>query len=114
MEQDVVRDVSAVFSHHMSLIGTEKLDELIQDYSSESVVMSPERSFLGLEQIRAFYQAASAGLPPGFAAAFTVLRQDIQGEIVYMVWKAEPFVKSGMDTFVIRDGKILAHTFLMV
>ncbi len=113
MEQDVIRDVSAVFSHHMSLIGTDKLDELMQDYSSESVLMSPEQSFFGLEQIRAFFQAAIAGSPPGFFEAFTVVRHDIHGEVAYMVWKAEPFVKSGMDTFVIRNGKILAHTFLM-
>lgn len=114
MDQDVKKAASAVFSHHLSLLGTDRLDELMQDYSSESVVMSPNQSFSGLEQIRAFFQAAIAGSPAGFFEAFTIVRQDIHGEIAYMVWKAEPFVKSGTDTFVIRDGKILAHTFLMV
>ncbi len=29
----------------------------------------------------------------------------------YIFWAAEPFAPLGTDTFVVRNGKIMAHTF---
>ena len=113
MEQGVTTKAADVFMHHVtSLVGVQ-LEEVMLDYTDASVLMSPDKTFHGLSEIRAFFQASIDGLPPEFFSAITPIHQDIQGEVVYSVWKAEPFVKMGTDTFVIRDGKILAQTFLM-
>jgi len=99
--------------HHLGALQTGKLDEVMLDYTEGSVLMGPERSFQGLVEIRAFFEAAVAGFPPEMLAAFALVHQDIHGEVAYIVWKAEGFVKLGTDTFIIRDGKIVAQTFLM-
>jgi hypothetical protein len=41
----------------------------------------------------------------------TLARQDVEGEVAYIVWKAEPFIPLATDTFLIRDGKIVAQSF---
>ena len=40
-----------------------------------------------------------------------LVRQDLEGEMAYIVWKAEPFIPMATDTFVIRDGKIVVQTY---
>jgi hypothetical protein len=37
--------------------------------------------------------------------------QAIEGEIAYLTWSAEPFVRLATDTLLVRDGKIVAQTF---
>jgi len=44
----------------------------------------------------------------------SLIRQDIQGDVAYVLWKAEPYIPLATDTFVIRDGKILAQSFAVL
>ncbi len=114
MEQHVASKAVEVVMHHLGALQAKQLDEVLADYTDQSVLMAPERSFHGLAEIRAYWQAAMAGTPPEMMAAIQPVRQDVDGEVAYVVWKAEPFIKMATDTFVIRGGKILAHTYLMV
>jgi hypothetical protein len=46
--------------------------------------------------------------------SFEMLRQDVDGEVAYIVWKAETAANRfelGTDTFVVRNGKIVIQTF---
>jgi hypothetical protein len=40
-----------------------------------------------------------------------LLRQDIHGDLAYILWNAEPYIALASDTFVVRDGKIRAQSF---
>ncbi len=40
-----------------------------------------------------------------------MVRQDVEGEIAFIVWSSEPAFPLGTDTFIIRDGRIVAQTF---
>ena len=106
-------NVAEVLMHHLAALQGDQMDEVLLDYTEESVLMSPERTFRGLAEIRAFYEAAKAAMPD-LMKNFTPIRQDMHGEIVYTTWKAEPYIKMGTDTFVIRNGKIFVQTFLIV
>jgi hypothetical protein len=47
-------------------------------------------------------------------ARFDLQQQVIEGEVAYIRWVAETADNTydlGTDTFVVRDGKILVHTF---
>ena len=47
-------------------------------------------------------------------ASFEMQCEEVVGEIAYIVWSCETGTHSlpvGTDTFVIRDGKIVAQTF---
>lgn len=46
--------------------------------------------------------------------AFEIVRQDIDGDIAYITWRAEPFVTLATETFVIADDKIRVQTYLIV
>ena len=114
MEQVKTAKVADVFLHHVTTLKAGQLDEMMLDYTKESVLMSPDQTFHGPAEIRAFFQAALAGFPPELLTALTPVRQDIVGDVAYLTWKAEPFIKMGTDTFVIRGGKIIAQTLMMV
>jgi hypothetical protein len=38
-------------------------------------------------------------------------RQEIIGEVAYILWERQPQISRATDTFVVRNGKILAQTF---
>ena len=49
---------------------------------------------------------------PGMS--FEMLRQDVDGDTAYIVWKAETAdnrYEIGTDTFLVKDGKIATQTF---
>jgi ketosteroid isomerase-like protein len=89
------------------------VDAIMSDYAESSVLFTPDGPLMGLDQIRAFFEAFKANSPPELMPALTLLRQDIQGEVAYITWKADPFIPLATDTFVIRDGKIQAQTFAL-
>lgn len=99
-----------VFEHHLGAFA-EGIDALVSDFTESSVVILPDRTVRGLGEIRVFFANFLAELQPGFWEAFKVRAQTLQGEIAYLVWEAKPFVAMATDTFLIRDGKILAQTF---
>jgi hypothetical protein len=41
----------------------------------------------------------------------SISRQEIEGDVAFIVWDAPGFVTLGTDTFVVRDGKIAVQTF---
>ena len=46
--------------------------------------------------------------------SFDMVRQKLDGDVAYIVWKAETAdnrYELGTDSFVVRDGKIAAQTF---
>ena len=83
----------------------------MQDYTEDSVVISPDSTYRGLDEIRAFFTAFVEGLPEGFRDAFKVKRIEVTGDLAYTLWEAKPWVSLGTDTFVVRDGKIAVQTF---
>ena len=87
------------------------VDTIMRDYTESSVLLTPQGPHRGLAGIRAFFAGFLAASPPELLAAFTLERQDVVGEVAYIVWKAEPYIPLATDTFVIRDGKILVQTF---
>lgn len=87
------------------------VDALMRDYTESSVLFTPQGPLTGLESIRAFFARFLADSPPELLAAMTLVRQDVAGEVAYILWKAEPFIPLATDTFVIRDGRILVQSF---
>lgn len=99
-----------VQQHHISAFGV-GLDEIMKDYSEDSVVISQDSTARGLEEIRAFFQEFLDNFPAEAWESFEMLKVEVVGEVAYQVWKAPPFVNVGTDTFLIRNGKILIQTY---
>jgi hypothetical protein len=97
---------------HLGAFG-EGIESIMRDYTPDSVVFTPDGPLHGLEPIRGLFDGFLRASPPELLQAMTVIRQDIDGDLAYILWKAEPFITLATDTFVIRDDKILVQSFAL-
>lgn len=104
------RNTQAVFEHHLQAFA-QGLDALVSDYTEQSSLVLQDRTLCGLAAIRQFFESFLSGAPAGFWEAFRIVRQDVRGDIAYLVWDAKPFVSLATDTLLVRDGKIEVQTF---
>jgi ketosteroid isomerase-like protein len=104
---------SDVVDQHMKFFRERNLDGVLADYSSDAVLFIPGRPLKGLGEITPFFQAFLAEFTkPG--ASFSMRQQSVDGEYAYILWSAESADNSyeaATDTFVVRDGKIVAQSF---
>ena len=99
-------------NHHLQAF-SEGIDSIMLDYTDASVLFTPDGPLNGLESIRRFFDEFLKNSPPELLQALTVTRQDVSGDVAYIHWKAEPFIPFATDTFLIRDGKILAQSYAL-
>ena len=112
MVSDKPRTTEEVFGHHMQAIVARDLDAILEDYTEESILdvnlaPGPVRGLAGL---RASFAGILELFTPEVISTFKVARQDVEGEVVYLLWSAGATIPAGSDTFVIRNGKIVVQT----
>ena len=77
------------------------------------MLFTPDGPLKGADAIRPLFQAMFAEFgKPG--AAFTMKQQFVDGDFAYILWTADTadnVYEVGTDTFVVRDGKIVAQSF---
>jgi hypothetical protein len=100
----------AVLENHLKAFG-EGIEAILADYTNDSIVITPDATYRGLAEIRDFFTAFVEALPEGLWDAFTMKRQEVVGEVAYILWEANPWFPLGTDTFVVREGKIAFQTF---
>jgi len=104
---------SEVLDRHLKSFAARNLDGILADYSSDAVLFSPAGSLKGPDAIKLMFQTlVSEFAKPG--SSFTMLQRCVDGEHAYIVWTAETGDNSyefATDTFVVRDGKIVAQSF---
>lgn len=102
-----------VLSHHLEAFKNNDLEEIMKDYTEESVFVTPDATYTGLEEIRTSFANIFMSLPKD-STTFTLDKSIIVQDIGYILWKlkAPAFTISyGTDTFIIRNGKIVRQTF---
>ncbi|MFM0309636.1 nuclear transport factor 2 family protein [Paraburkholderia fungorum] len=99
-----------VFDHHLGAFAR-GLDELLKDYGGDSALVTPDKTYRGLDEIRGFFKAFIDGATPEFWAAFKVTSKSTEGEVGYLVWEAKPWVTLATDTLFVKNGKIAVQTF---
>ena len=102
-----------VLTHHLSCFGKGDLDGTMADYTAESRLFTPDGLLRGSDAIRGlFVRLFEEFAKPGMS--FEMLRQEVDGNAAYIVWKAETAdnrVELGTDTFIVQNGKIVIQTF---
>ena len=102
-----------VLDHHLKCFGEGDLKGILSDYAPGAVLFTPDGPLKGGDAIRRLFQAMFAEFgKPG--AAFTMKQQSVDGDYAYILWTAETadnVYELGTDTFVVRDGKIVAQSF---
>ncbi len=102
-----------VLDQHLKCFYENNLDGVLADYSSDAVFFIPGGSLKGPDAIKPFFKALlSEFAKPG--ASFSLREQWIEGDYGYILWSAETADNSyeaATDTFVVRNGKIVAQSF---
>ena len=102
-----------VLDHYVQCFGKGDLKGILSDYAPGAVLFTQNGPLRGTEAIKPLFEALVAEFgKPG--ATFRMKQQFVEGEYAYIVWTAETadnVYEVGTDTFVMRDGKILAQSF---
>jgi ketosteroid isomerase-like protein len=102
-----------VVDHHLECFGEGDLEGILSDYAPGAVLFTPDGPLKGTDAMRPLFQAMIVEFgKPG--STFTMRQQSIEGDYGYILWTAETaesVYELASDTFVVRDGKIVAQSF---
>jgi ketosteroid isomerase-like protein len=102
-----------VLDNHLKCFGKGDLKGILSDYTPGAVLFTPDGPLRGPDAIKPLFQAMIAEFgKPG--AAFSMQHQSVEGDYAYILWTAETadnVYEVATDTFVVRDGKIVAQSF---
>jgi hypothetical protein len=102
-----------ILQHHMGSIGAGNVDQIMNDYTEESVILTADGAIRGRAKIRELFENLTTEmLPPG--SDFELIQQLIDGEVAYVVWKGESErykFHLGTDTLFVKHDKIMTQTF---
>ena len=102
-----------VLDNHLKCFGEGDLTGILSDYAPSAVLFTSDGPLRGAEAIRPLFQAMIAEFGKA-GAAFTMKQQFIEADYAYILWTAETadnMYEMATDTFVVRDGKIVAQSF---
>jgi ketosteroid isomerase-like protein len=97
----------------LEAFGKGDLEGILSDYAPGAVLFTSDGPLRGTTGMRPLFQAMIAEFgKPG--AMFQMKQQFIEGDYAYILWTAETadnVYEVGTDTFVVRQGKIVAQSF---
>ena len=102
-----------VLDRHLSAFAARDLSGILADYAPDAVLFVPQGPLKGTHAIQPLFESLIAEFAqPG--SSFALQQRSVEGEHAYIIWTAETAQNSyefATDTFVIRDGKIVAQSF---
>ena len=108
--EEITREI---VDHHWKTFRDNDLEGTLADYTDESVLITPNRIYKGMKEIRENFVSAFDVFPKN-ATTMQLNKSVVQRDVGYILWEANgPKVKLsfGTDTFVIKNGKIVSQTY---
>ncbi|GAA4433742.1 hypothetical protein GCM10023188_23690 [Pontibacter saemangeumensis] len=102
-----------VLDHHWEAFSQNDMEAVMADYTEESVLITPDRTYAGLEEIRTNFENAFKAFPKD-QTTFQLNKSVVEGDVAYILWQAKTpafNLSYATDTFIIRDGKIISQTY---
>ncbi|MEQ1588241.1 MAG: nuclear transport factor 2 family protein [Cyclobacteriaceae bacterium] len=99
--------------HHWVAFQANDLEATMDDYTGESVLITPDRTYRGLTEIRENFVGAFAAFPKG-SSTLVLEKSVVVNDVGYILWHAKTpaFTLSfATDTFIIQNGKIVHQTY---
>ena len=102
-----------ILDHHLTAFRANDLEAIMEDYNEESVLVTPDATFAGLDQIRESFVTAFKMFPKD-SSTFTLNKSVVVKDVGYILWQSKtPMfnMSYATDTFIIRNGKIIRQTY---
>lgn len=102
-----------VLDRHWQTFQQNDLEGVMEDYAEESVLITPNRTYKGLAEIRENFVNAFASFPTD-STTMTLTKSIVSGDVAYILWSAKsPSLELtyATDTFIIQNGKIIRQTY---
>ena len=112
MIPDATKRTEAALKRHVAAIMAGDADSVMRNFADDAVAYTSEDTLHGQDAFRADIESFVNSTPEGMRDNFQVVRRDIDGDVAYITWKAEPFVLMATETFVVTDDKIRVQTYL--
>jgi ketosteroid isomerase-like protein len=107
-------ETRAILDHQYEAFSAGSADEVIKDFAEDAVLIRADAVFRGSTAIHSAYSEMFAGrFKPG-TYDFTLDAEQVVGDVAYISWRANSATEEialGTDTFVVRDGRIIAQTY---
>ncbi len=113
MQPDAIDTEAVVRRHLQAFLERRGIDALLSDYAEDACFLSEDRAWCGKRAIGSFFEGFLAWLSPQAFGQFALRQLRVEGEMAYITWSAGPDVPLGTDTFVVRQGRIVAQSFAM-
>ncbi len=104
---------AVVRSHVQTFLDQKGIAAIVADYDEDACVLSEDKTYRGRREIGAFFEGFIAALPPQGIRRFSLRSLRVEGDLAYITWSVGSEWPLGTDTFVVRNGKIVAQTFAM-
>jgi hypothetical protein len=105
------RSAAEVFASHLELRKKQDVEgDIAANYAQDVVLITCTGVFRGHDGVRASARELNRYFPDG---KFDYVVRTVDGEVAFLVWTGHSpagEVKDGSDTFVIRNGRIVAQT----
>jgi len=105
--------LTKLLMHHLDSFMHNDLQALMSDYTDESVFVTHDATYNGLNEIKGFFTALLIHFPKG-ESHFELDKMVVKDGLGFIVWHAASpslVVPMGSDTFIIKDDKIFQQTF---
>jgi hypothetical protein len=102
-----------VVDHHWKAFQENNLEEVMADYTENSLLITPDSTYRGLAAIRGNFIAAFKAFPIG-QNPLKLNKTVVERDVAYILWQANTptfDLLFATDTFIIEDGKILSQTY---
>ncbi len=102
-----------VVEHHWKAFKENNLEEVMADYTESSILITPDSTYRGLEQIRGNFIAAFKAFPTE-QNPLKLNKTIVERDVAYILWQANTAAFDllfATDTFIIQDGKIISQTY---
>jgi ketosteroid isomerase-like protein len=100
-----------ILGRHLQATLAGSIDDIMDNYAEDSVLYVSQGPVRGLDELRHFYETLLESRPASFAKAVEFIRQDVEEDVAFVVWRCGIDLPFATDTFLIRDGKIRVQTF---
>jgi ketosteroid isomerase-like protein len=108
-----MKSTKDIIDHHLKAFMERDLNGVLSDYAPGAIFFTQQGLLAGPDAFRPLFQGLIAEFSkPG--ATFNMKQQIVDGDHAYIFWTAETadnVYELGTDTFVVRDGKIVAQSF---